>query len=345
MRQRTELKTASNARPAISPWSPFRRKAFTVIWTVTLISNIGGWMYSAACGWLMTDLNSTPLVVSLVQVANNLPMFLFALPAGALVDIVDKRRLLIAGEIFTSVVSFAFAALVWLHRVTPTNLLAFAFLIAIGSALTSPGYQAIVPMLASKPDLPSAVAANSAGVNVSRAVGPALGGALLGVFGLAAPFWVNAVSNFGAIGALLWWREPPRKSARLPPEHLISAIRTGLRHARYNLPLSATLIRAAGFFLFASAYWALLPLVARSQIGGGPMLYGLLLGAIGASAVAGVFALPWLNNRLGPDRLAALGTLGAAVTTALFGLAHDAVTALAASLIAGVAWMATLSKS
>jgi MFS family permease len=315
-----------------------------VIWTVTLISNIGGWMYSAACGWLMTDLNATPLVVSLVQVANNLPMFLFALPAGALVDIVDKRKLLIVGEVFTSVVSFAFAAVVWLHLVTPANLLAFAFLIAIGSALTSPGYQAIVPMLASKPELPGAIAANSAGVNVSRAVGPALGGALLGVFGLAAPFWVNAVSNFGAIGALLWWREPPRKTARLPPEHLMSAIGVGLRHARYNRPLSATLIRAAGFFLFASAYWALLPLVARSQVGGGPLLYGILLGAIGASAVAGAFALPWLTHRLGPDRLAEAGSIGTAVTTALFGLAHNAAMALAASLIAGVAWMATLSS-
>jgi len=344
MRPQTESQTASNSRPATSPWSPFRRKAFTVLWTVTLISNIGGWMYSAACGWLMTDLNSTPLVVSLVQVANNLPMFLFAIPAGALVDIVDKRKLLIVGEVFTSVVSFAFAALVWLHLVTPTNLLAFAFLIAIGSALTSPGYQAIVPMLASKPDLPSAVAANSAGVNVSRAVGPALGGALLGLFGWAAPFWVNAVSNFGAIGALLWWREPPRKTARLLPEHLISAIGTGLRHARYNRPLSATLIRAAGFFLFASAYWALLPLVARSQVGGGPLLYGILLGAIGASAVAGAFALPWLTHRLGPDRLAEAGSIGTAMTTALFGLAHNAATALAASLIAGAAWMATLAS-
>lgn len=343
MRQQT-VKTASNPRSALSPWSPFRHKAFAVMWTVTLVSNIGGWMYSAGCGWLMTDLNSAPLVVSLVQVANNLPMFLFALPAGALVDIVDKRKLLIAGEIFTSAVSFAFAALVWLHRVNPANLLAFAFLIAIGGALTSPGYQAIVPMLASKPDLPNAVAANSAGINVSRAAGPALGGALLGVFGLSAPFWVNAVSNFGAIGALLWWREPPRKSARLPPEHLISAIRTGLRHARYNPALSATLIRAAGFFLFASAYWALLPLVARSQIGGGPMLYGLLLGTIGASAVLGALALPWLNRRLGADRLAALGSLGTAATTALFGLAHDVATALVGSLIAGAAWMATLSS-
>jgi len=327
-----------------SAWSPFRYKAFTVLWIATVVSNIGGWMYSAACGWLMTDLNPAPLVVSLVQVANSLPVFLIAIPAGALVDIVDKRKLLIFSEISISAISTVFAAMVWLRLVTPTSLLVFSFLVAAANAVTAPGYQAIVSMLVPKPDLPNAVAANSAGINVSRAVGPALGGAALGALGVAAPFWVNAVSNFGAIGALIWWREPRRKAATLPPEHLMSAIRVGLRHARYNAPLSATLIRSAGFFLFASAYWALLPLVARSQIGGGPLLYGILLGAIGASAVAAALALPWLNNHLGPDRLAGAGTLGTAAATAMFGFAHDPMTALCASLIAGAAWMAVVSS-
>ena len=315
-----------------------------VIWTATLISNIGGWMYSAACGWLMTDLNSSPLDVSLVQVANTLPIFLIAIPAGALTDTVDKRKFLIGGEISISIISAVFAAMVWLHLVTPTRLLVFAFLVGVGNALTAPGYQAIVPLLVPKSDLANAVAANSAGFNVSRAVGPALGGAVLGAFGVAAPFWVNAVSNFGAIGALLWWPAPRRKGGPLPPEHLASAIRTGVRHARYNAPLNATLIRAAVFFFFASAYWALLPLVARYRIGGGPTLYGVLLGAIGASAVGAAFALPWLNNRLGPDRASVAGKLGTAVATALFGLARDPITAIAASLIAGASWMMTLSS-
>jgi MFS family permease len=314
-----------------------------VIWTATVVSNVGWWMYTAASGWLMISLNSAPLVVSLVQVANSLPMFLFAIPAGALIDIVDKRKFLIAGEISIAVIATVFAALVWLHLVTPISLLVFAFLVATGDALTSPAYQAIVPLLVPKSDLPKAVVANSAGVNVSRAVGPALGGALLGAFGIAAPFWINAVSNFGSIGALIWWREPERSGARLPPEHLLSAIRAGFRYARYNASLIATLIRAAGFLVFASAYWALLPLVVRNQIGGGPMLYGIVLGAIGASAVGGAFLLPWLNDRLGPDRVAAAGTVGTAAATALFGLAHDDVTALAAGLLAGVSWMTMLS--
>ncbi|HWE07558.1 MAG TPA: MFS transporter [Rhizomicrobium sp.] len=342
-RTQSETQMPPSSPRAKLPGSPFRHKAFAVIWTATVVSNVGWWMYTAASGWLMLSLNSAPLVVSLVQVANSLPMFLFAIPAGALTDIVDKRKFLIAGEISIAAVATAFAALVWLHLVTPITLLLFAFLVAAGDALTSPAYQAIVPLLVPKTDLPKAVVANSAGINVSRAVGPALGGALLGVFGIAAPFWINAVSNFGSIGALVWWHEPVRSGARLPPEHLLSAIRSGFRYARYNASLIATLIRAAGFLLFASAYWALLPLVVRNQIGGGPMLYGILLGAIGASAVGGAFLLPWLNDRLVPDRVAAAGTLGTAAATALYGLAHEGVTALAASLLAGVSWMTMLS--
>lgn len=249
--------TIPSPRAAKLPGSPFRHKTFAVIWTATVVSNVGWWMYTAASGWLMIRLNPAPLVVSLVQVANTLPMFLFAIPAGALIDIVDKRKFLIIGEIAIAVVATLFAVLVWRHLVTPVTLLAFAFLVAAGDAPTSPAYQAIVPMLVPRSDVPKAVVANSAGVNVSRAVGPALGGALLGAFGIAAPFWINAVSNYGSIGALIWWREPERGTARLPPEHLLSAIRSGFRYTRYNASLIATLIRSAGFLLFASAYWAL----------------------------------------------------------------------------------------
>src|SRR5205823_186065 len=159
----------------------------------------------------------------------------------------------------------------------------------------------IVPQLIPKQDLAPAVAANSVGINVSRAVGPALGGVIVASFGIAAPFWINAISNFGIIGALIW-SHPPQKGARhLPVERFGSAIRTGFRHARNNPHLRATLIRGAGFFLFASAYWALLPLVARNQLAGGPDLYGFLLGAIGAGAVGGAFALPFLKSKFGAD--------------------------------------------
>src|SRR5665213_1380537 len=150
----------------MAAWNPFRSRVFAVIWTATVAANIGTWMYTAAAGWLMTSLSSDPLIVSLVQVANNLPMFLFALPAGALADIVDKRMLLLVVEIATIVVSFAFAVLVWFGLVNPASLLFFVFLIGVGAALSAPPWQAIVPNLVPKDDLPAAVAANSIGVNV-----------------------------------------------------------------------------------------------------------------------------------------------------------------------------------
>jgi MFS family permease len=301
-------------------------------------------MYSAASGWLMTTLNPEPFIVSMVQVATTLPMFLFALPAGALADIIDKRKFLIVVEIAVTVVSAIFAAIVWLGLATPGNLLLFTFLIGVGSALTAPAWQSIVPQLVPKPDLHPAVAANSVGINVSRAVGPALAGVMVSRLGIGTPFWFNAISNLGIIGALLWWHPPQTGTRHLPAERFRSAVRAGFRHAGNNPHLRATLIRGAGFFLFASAYWALLPLVARDQIAGGPGLYGFLLGAIGAGAVGGALALPWLKAKLGPDRLVAAGSIGTAIAMMLFGIARHPATGLAASVIAGVSWIAVLSS-
>jgi predicted MFS family arabinose efflux permease len=337
------LASPGASRASAPALAPFRHKIFAIIWGATVLSNVGGWMYNVASGWLMTNLDPDPLIVSLVQVANNLPMFLFAIPAGALVDIVDRRLFLIIGESAVTLTAIAFAALVWLHFITPVTLLVFSFIVTAASAMTAPAWQAVVPLLVPKSDLPAAIAANSVGINVSRAVGPALGGFMVATVGIAAPFWFNAFSNIGVIGALVRWREPAKSRSRLPPETFGKAMRTGLRHARYNSYLGATLIRAVGFFVFASAYWALLPLVARQQIAGTPALYGTLLAVIGASAVGGAFLLRRFRARLGADWLLALATLATAVATAMFGAAHSALIGLAASLIAGASWIAGVS--
>jgi MFS family permease len=300
-------------------------------------------MYSAAAGWLMTSLTTDTFVVSLVQVANNLPMFAFAIVAGALTDIVDKRRFLIVLESATTVLSAIFALMVWFDRITPTSLLWFLFFIGAAGALTSPAWQAIVSELVPRETLSPAISANSVGVNVSRAVGPALAGAIIGPLGISAPFIVNAVSNLAVIGALAWWREPKRTSSALPVEHLGGAIRVGFRYAINNPSLRATLVRTVAIFVFASTYWALLPLVARDRIGGGPEIYGILLWAIGLGAVAGAFAMPAWKARIGADRLVAAASLGTAVALVLFGLARAPVTAFLASIIAGVSWIAVVA--
>jgi MFS family permease len=329
---------------ASSPLGPFRHPVYAVVWIATVVANIGSWMYTAAAGWLMTSLDPSPLMVSLVQVADSLPMLLLAVPAGALADILDKRRLLIVIEICIALLSSTFAVLVWFHLVNPPTLLLFMFLIGAGAAMTAPSWQSIVPTLVPKPELPAAVAANSMGINISRAIGPALGGGLIGLFGMAAPFGINGVSNLGTIGALFWWRPPARRVSRLPKENFFSAIRTGIRHARANLPLRATLVRALAFFPFASAYWALLPLVSRTQIAGGPELYGILLGAIGVGAVVGAGFMHPLRVKLGADRLVGVGTAGSAIALLLYGIAREPWTAIVASLLAGMSWIAVLAS-
>lgn len=330
--------------PAVgSPWAPFRHRVFTMLWIATVTSNVGTWMQSAAAGWLMTSLNPDPLAVALVQAATMAPMFLFGLPAGALADILDRRRMLLAAQTTLALVTAGFAVLVGLGAVTPWTLLAFTFLGGTGAALIAPTWQAIVPQLVPRSDLAPAVAANSVGINVSRAIGPALAGALIGTAGIAAPFWANAVSYVVVIAALIWWRPPPPPAAQLPAERFASAIRLGLRHAFINPHLRATLLRGVGFFIFASTYWALLPLVAREQVSGGPALYGLLLGAIGASAVVGAFLIPVVKRRFGPDGVATAGSIGTALALVLFALAREPLAALAASVLAGMSWIAVLA--
>ena len=299
---------------------------------------------SAASSWLMTSLDAKPLTVSLVQAANappNVPSVRGAsLCASA---IIDKRRFVIVLEILITVVSAIFAALVSADLVSPVTLLLFTFLISLFGALEAPAWQSIVPQLVPRQDLAPAIAAEQCRHDISRAIGPAIGGVIIIGFGIAAPFWLNAISNLGVIGVLLWWRSPQKHMDSMPAERFTSAIRTGFRYTRHNRRLRATLARAVGFFLFASAYWALLPLVARNQIAGGPELYGALLGAIGVGAVGAAFGLPWLKAKIGADVLVAAGKVGTAAALVLFGLAREPILALTASFIAGISWIAVLA--
>ena len=340
-------RTASVAGTAPAPlaplpaWGALRYPVFRWLWIATVVSNVGTWMYNAASGWLMTSLNPSPLIVSLVQVANSLPLFLFALPAGALADVIDKRRLILALEILTLLFSALFALLVTLHVVGPALLLFFIFLLGTLAAFETPAWYAIVPLLVPPAALSSAVAVNSVGINISRVVGPAITGFIILGLGIAAPFWLDAFSNAGVIAVLLMWRPPATTVRALPAERLGGALRAGVRYARYNRALRATLVRAIGFFLFASAYWALLPLVARNQLRGGPGLYGTLLAAIGAGAVGGAFLLPRVRG--GPDGVVMLGEAGTAAALVLFGLAREGWVAVLACLLAGISWIGVLA--
>jgi predicted MFS family arabinose efflux permease len=324
-------------------WGVFGNLAFTVVLIASSASNVGFAMFDTSSNWLMTSLNPDPRMVSAVQVATTLPMFLLTLPAGALTDIIDARRLLIGAQLAVTAISVVFAALVTLGLATPLVLLATTFSLGATGALAAPAWLVITPMLVTKQDLDSAIAINNASYNVSRAIGPAIGGLAIASFGIALPFWCFCVGNLAVIAALLWWRAPRKAKQSLPAERLFSAVRTGLRYARNNRDLDSTLIRALAFFPFASAYWALLPLVARNQMHNGPEVYGVLLGMIGLGSILGSFALNRLKARLGPDRLATLGTVGTIVALGIYGWARHPAIAMAASLIAGVSWITMMT--
>jgi MFS family permease len=315
-----------------------------VLWVATVLSNVGTWMHDVGAGWLMTLLAPSPTMVALVQTATALPVFFLALPAGALADILDRRRILLVVQAAMGATALLFGILVAVGLATAWLLLLLTFLLGAGAAFVAPAWQAIVPQLVPRDELQPAIALNSLGVNVSRAIGPALGGLILATLGLAAPFLLNAASFLAVIGALLWWRPPLPPPASLPAERLLGAIRAGLRYARASGPLRSTLIRAVAFFLFASAYWALLPLIVRNELGGGPGLLGLLMGAVGAGAVAGAVLLPRLRARLGADQLVAGGTALLALVLGTFAALPGVGLALLASGLAGAAWIAVLSS-
>ena len=335
--------TETSAPRAESPWRPFRHAAFTVLWVATVISNIGTWMQSAASGWLMTSLDPNPLMVAMVQLATALPIFVLAVPSGALADIVDRRRLLLRVELAITAVIALFAYLLGTDSVDEDLLLIVTGCGGIAAALIAPAWQSIVPLLVRRESVAPAITLNSVGINVSRAIGPALAGVVIARLGIAASYWLDAASNLVVIAALWWWREPAGGVQRLPPERFFGAMVIGLRHARHNPALRDTLKRAAVFFPLASAYWALLPLVVREKIHGGPALYGFLLGAIGLAAIAGALALPRLRTRFGADRLAGYGMLGTALALLLFGIAGHPTTAFVASVIAGFSWITVLA--
>lgn len=327
-----------------SAWAPLRERAFALIWCAAVVSNIGTWMHDVAAAWLMTTLAPEPLMVALVQAATSLPIFMFALPAGAMADLIDRRRLLLGLQACAGCIAAILAVIVAMNAATPVVLLLFTFLLGTMAALGAPAWQAMVPDLVPKPLLTQAVALNGVGINIARAIGPALGGLVITTLGLVWPFVFNALSFLAVILTLWLWRREAKPPSALPAERFLAAIRAGLRYARSSAPLRATLVRSAGFFLFGSALWALLPLLARGPLSGGPGLYGVLLTGVGLGAVTGAFLLPRLKQRLGADLMVALGTAVLALAMAALALLPVIAVALPACFLAGLAWISVLSS-
>jgi quinol monooxygenase YgiN len=182
-------------------------------------------------------------------------------------------------------------------------------------------------------------------INISRAIGPALAGLLITLYGIASPFIANAASFVVIILALLWWKNQASPTAGgLPPERVWSAMKTGIRYARHSAPLKSTMWHVLGFMFFANAYWGLLPIIAKDTLQGDAAFFGTLMGAVGVGAVSAAFLLPFLKARFNANQLVALGTLGTSVVTGFFAVVQHQALAIAASLVFGVSWMLVLSS-
>lgn len=322
--------------------APLRHATFAVLWTATVVGNTGSFMRDVASSWLVTDLSPSPAMVALIQTAATLPIFLLAIPAGVLTDILDRRRFLIFAQLLLLLVSGSLLLLAATGAMTVGYLVALTFLGGVGTALAMPAWQAIVPELVPRESMRSAITLNSLGVNIARAIGPALGGLLLASFGAAAAYGADVGSYVLVIAALLWWRRPQAPADDLN-EQFLSAFRAGLRYARTSRELHVVMLRAAVFFVFASCVWALLPLVAREMLEGTAGFYGVLLGAVGAGAVSGAFLLPGLRRHLDADQLLLAASLCAATVIGCLALAPPKWVAVLLLLALGAGWITALT--
>src|SRR5919201_2183634 len=271
---------AGSPEPGASMWSPLRRPVFRSIWTAWVASNTGIWMQTVGAAWLITSLTPSPLLVALMQTDTSLPVFLDGLPAGALADVVDRRKLLLVTMAWTLLVALALGLLTLAGLMSAWTLLALTFLLGLGGALNAPVWLATVPELVERQELPSAVALHSAGFNVARAVGPALGGLVVAAAGPTAVFLLNAASFLGVLVAIYRWRRAHVPSDA-PPEDMLGATAAGMRYVRHAPALQAVLVRIGVFSLGASALWALLPVMARHELGLDATGYGIVLGSLG----------------------------------------------------------------
>lgn len=326
-----------------STWSPLRHTIFRWLWIASVASNIGTWFQNVGASWMMTLLTPSPTLVALVQAATSLPMFLLSLPAGAVADVLDRRRLLLATQAWMTLSAFGLWAFTAAGATTPWLLLTFTFLLGLGAALNGPAWQASIPEMVPREELPAAVTLGSIGFNIARAAGPALAGLVVAASGPAVTFLVNAVSFLGVLVVLFFWRRPAEEAV-LPAERILGAMTTGLRYVRHAPEVLAPIIRGTTFVLCGASLWALLPLVARNELKAGAQGYGLLLGALGVGAVAGAMVLPRLKRDNSTDGVVAAATLVFAAATTALAYVREFWLLMIAMLLAGGAWLSLLSS-
>jgi MFS family permease len=323
-------------------FSPLRTRIFLAIWIANMASNIGSLIQSVGEKWQMTQLTPSPLMVALIETGTTLPILALGLAAGAIADIVDRRKWLITTQVFMMIVAGTLSLLTFLHLVTPGILLLMAVLIGIGSSLSMPAFQAIVPEILPKRELSGGVAINSAGYNISRLIGPALGGFIIQWLGAGWAFLLNAVSFLAVVAALWAWRR--QASAQdLPSERFLGAMKVGFRYVRHSRPLQIILVRTIGYIWFSGVILSLLPALAIHELRLGSGGFGLLMSCFGIGAVSITFVLPWLRNRFSVHQLLAGFTILGALAQGVIAAAPQKYVVALCLFFAGMGWLAIFS--
>ena len=331
------VSSRSDRRPD-SAWAPLGEPLFRSLWIAAVVSYTGTWMQNVGAGWLMTQLSDSPLMVSLVQAASAIPVFVAVLPAGALADMVDRRRLLLFTQSWMIVAAAALGVLTLLHATGPWMLLAFTFLLGIGAVMNDPAWQAITPDVVSPAQHSSAVALNSAGFNVARAAGPALGGLVVAAAGAGWSFLLNAASFSGVMYFLHNWKS--RAHEATATRGVGDAIREGFLYVRGAPQVKSVLIRTGAFSIGAASLLALLPVICQPH---GAQGYGFLLTCFGLGALAGAAVLPRMKLQYSVDGLVAGATLLFASMTFLAGQVHIFEWLCLVLFTAGTAWIGILA--
>ncbi|MCW0236033.1 MAG: MFS transporter [Ferrovibrio sp.] len=330
-----------NAAP-VGTFAPFQHRTFRLFWTASLISNIGVLVQTIGASWVMMTISGSAGLVALVQSMNALPVMLFALAAGALADNFDRRLIMLGAQAAMLAFTLLLAAAVYFDWVTPWLLLGLTFLIGTGSAVNSPSWQASIRDTVPRDTISAAVTLNNMGFNVTRSIGPAIGGTIVASLGISLAFLFNAFTYLPILWVLAKWR-PDVAKPDLPREGFLSAMSAGLRYVAMSPNILIVLFRTILFSACAVSVLALLPVVARDLLGAGALTYGGLLGTFGLGAILGAFVSGRIRQRMVDETVVRICCLVFLAATVALGLSDQILLSYLVLIPAGACWVITLS--
>jgi MFS family permease len=323
-----------------STWTALRNAAFRRLWVANLVSGSAIAAHGTAAFWVLSSLgkSESTLFLSLMATLSALPFSLFTLPAGAIADLADRKKMLSAVNLWQAAVAISLAILGVTHLLSSYVILASAFLFGVGFAFGSPASEAVVAEMVSAEDLPAANNLGGLRMNIAGIVGPALGGLLIPLVGASLLFAFNGLGFLLVFIAILQWKRAKRQS-RLPLENFFESFITAIRYVRYTPGIKIILARSALFSFFISIVAALMPVVGLQELHLEPANLGFLFTSMAIGSVAtSIFILPWARSRYAPQRLTTYANASLIVVCVLMATVRWTKIFLIVAALAGVGW-------